>query len=256
MPEPFEIEAWGLALSLAALGLGAFVQGASGFAYGLIAIPLLIWVGLPLPAAVAVVLTTTLVQTLAGVWQFRDALVWRDARAMMVFRTAAMPVGLLLMAWLSARGVVAVKQTIVVVLLLIVLAMVVLRPKPRERVPSSWTPAVGLTSGTLSGLIGMGGPPLVLWVTAHDWPTRRSRVLLWACFLQLVPVQLALMGWRFGSPVGWSVLAGLLATPWVLGWSRLGAWMGSRWSRQRLRAVTLLLLVLTGLSSLLSPWLR
>ena len=35
-------------------------------------------------------------------------------------------------------------------------------------------------SGVLAGLCGMGGPPLVLWAMAHDWPTQRIRGFLFA----------------------------------------------------------------------------
>jgi hypothetical protein len=34
----------------------------------------------------------------------------------------------------------------------------------------------------LAGICGMGGPPLVLWAMAHDWPADKVRAFLFACF--------------------------------------------------------------------------
>jgi len=84
----------------AVLGLmfGAFVQGAAGFAYGMIAIPVLLWVGLSLPQSVALISTTVVVQTAAGVWRFREHVVWRDLPGVAAGRFLGLPVGLLSMA--------------------------------------------------------------------------------------------------------------------------------------------------------------
>ncbi|MEM7624950.1 MAG: sulfite exporter TauE/SafE family protein [Planctomycetota bacterium] len=255
MPIFDELSAAQIVLLIGALGLGAFVQGAVGFAYGLISTPLLIWIGLPLPTAVAWVLTAVLTQTLTGCWRFRRSIVWRDLPGMMVGRMLGLPAGLVMMGWLTERGVDAVKQGIGAVLLGVVLLIGLLRPEPRERVSRRWVAPVGLSSGALSGLTGMGGPPLVLWVVAHDWPTERSRVYLWALFLQLMPIQLALMVWKFGPTVAWAVLGGLMATPLIVVAGDWGSRLGSRWSRQRLRTITLGVLMLMAVVSIAGPWL-
>ncbi|MEM6853208.1 MAG: sulfite exporter TauE/SafE family protein [Planctomycetota bacterium] len=260
MPTLDELTAAQVAMMLGALLLGSFVQGATGFAFGLLATPLLIWAGLSLPAAVAAVLTAVLAQTAAGSWRFRDAIVWRDLPTVMVTRNLGLPLGLIVMGWLSASGIETMKLGVgvvllVVVLLVVVLLVVVLRPKPRAKVPGRWAVPAGLSSGFLSGVTGMGGPPVVIWAMAHDWSTRRSRAFLWTLFLQLMPVQLGLMWWRFGEEVGHAMLAGLVATPAVVLAAEWGSRWGSRWSPAGLRRVTLALLLGMALVSIVGPWL-
>jgi len=147
------------------------------------------------------------------------------------------------------------KQAVGAVLLSIVTLTVVFRPRPRERVAGKWSLPVGFSSGALSGTTGMGGPPVVLWMIAHDWSTQRGRGFLWSLFLLLLPVQIVLMIWGFGWPVVWAVAGGLVMMPLVLLSSHVGGSVGSRWSRPAARRVVLgLLMVLAGVS-ILGPWL-
>ena len=235
------------------LMLGAFVQGAVGFAYGMIAIPVLLWAGLSLPQSVALVSTTVIVQTSAGVWRFRKHVVGRDLPGVAVGRYAGLPVGLLVMAALDGANRGAMKQAVGALLLAIVTLTVAFKPAPRERVAARWSLPVGFSSGVLSGAIGMGGPPVVLWMIAHDWSTQRGRGFLWSLFLMLLPVQLALMVWGFGRPVLWAVVGGLAITPLVLLSSHIGGSVGSRWSRPAARRVVLGLLVVLAVTSLAAP---
>lgn len=244
-----------LQIVLAALGLmlGSFVQGAVGFAYGMIAIPVLLWAGLSLPQSVAVVSTTVIVQTAAGVWRFRRDVVWRDLPGVAIGRYAGLPIGLLAMAALDGVSRGAVKQAVGAVLLGIVTLTVVFKPQPRERVAARWSLPVGISSGMLSGAIGMGGPPVVLWMIAHDWSTQRGRGFLWSLFFLLLPVQLSLMVWGFGRPVLWAVAGGLMVTPLVLLSSHVGGTVGSGWSRPVARRVVRVVLVVLALTSLAAP---
>ena len=244
-----------LGLVLLALVLGAFVQGATGFGFGLVTTPLLLWAGLSLPVSVTMVLTGTLVQTAAGCWRHRQDIVWADTGGMMAMRTLAMPVGLAVMVWVDGQGLGLVKQIVGGGLLAVVVLIVAVKPEPRARVARGWTPTAGLSSGVLSGMIGMGGPPMVLWVMAHDWSAQRSRVFMWLMFLQLMPLQLAAMGWRFGGPVGQGVVAGLVTTPLLVAAGMAGTRAGQHWSRARLRTVTLAMLVGLAVASIAEPWL-
>lgn len=244
-----------LALALGVLALGAFVQGATGFGFGLVSVPLLIWIGLPVPVAVTLVLTGTLTHTASGCWRHRREIVWADAWPVMALRTAAMPLGLAVMFWMAGQGLGVVKQVVGVVLLVAVGLIVVARPKPRAKIRPGWTAAAGLVSGTMSGMIAMGGPPVVMWVMAHGWSAHRSRVFLWLMFLQLMPLQLAVMGGRFGGAVWWAIAAGVVATPVLVLAGAWGARAGANWSRQKLRAVTLVMLVAIAVVSIIGPWL-
>ena len=246
-----------LQIVFAVLGvvLGAFVQGAAGFAYGMIAIPVLLWAGLSLPQSVGLVCTTVIVQTAAGVWRFRRHVVWRDLPGVAAGRYLGLPVGLLIMAALDGAGRGVMKQVVGAVLLGIITLTVAFRPEPRERVAAKWSVPVGFGSGLLSGTTGMGGPPVVLWMIAHDWSTQRGRAWLWSLFLAMLPVQVALMAWGFGRPVVEAILGGLVLTPLVLLSSHVGGTVGSGWSRPAARRVVLGLLVVLAAVSIVGPWL-
>ena len=56
----------------------------------------------------------------------------------------------------------------------------------------------GMASGYMAGAFGMGGPPLVLWTMAHDWPAKKSRAFLWSNYLVFMPIQSCLLLWLFG----------------------------------------------------------
>ncbi len=255
-----------------ALSAGMWVQGALGFGSAIVALPILVWGGLTLPVAVAAVLVSVVVQTAEGTWRFRDALVPRDVGVMLVLRMIGLPVGLALMVWLAALEPGQVRQAVGVVVLLAV-ALVAWDgaggrsrreatargpvehedPKAPRLARRLWTAVAGVGSGLMAGAVGMGGPALVLWANTMPWNARRTRVFLWCSFLLVSPLQLALMGWRFGSPIGWGALAGLAATPAVVAAGWLGSNAGDRLSPRQFRAAGLVLLALMGLASVVGP---
>jgi len=238
-----------------ALCLGAMTQGAIGFASGMLSIPIMVWAGVPLPQAIVVLLVMVVVQTSWNLWRLREHIRLAETLPMVGFRLASLYAGILSLAWLVSLGQDRVKQAIGLAIGLALVVQWVGRVKPKERLAPAWTPAAGLASGWMAGAVGMGGPPLVLWVMAHDWSTQRARCFLWVNFLAVMPVQIALMCWAFPADSVVALPIGLAYTPAVIGASVLGAWLGSKLSRQRLRAVAYAVLGLIALASIAGPWL-
>src|SRR5690606_6146602 len=145
------------------------------------------------------------------------------------------------------------KQIVGGVMLLVTLSIVLLRPVPRRQLHPLWSCIAFPISGFLQGLVGMGGPAMVLWVQTHDWDTRRTRGFLFAMYLISLFPALAMIGWAFGPRVVATAVMAVALTPavlWVTTWGlRAGTWLG----RKRLRRVTLALLIVMGVSSLLAP---
>ncbi len=96
----------------------------------------------------------------------------------------------------------------------------------------------------------MGGPPLVLWVMAHDWTAERTRAFLFASFMGLVPVQLTLLYWTFGKDVVYGMAVGAALSPVVLLGSLLGLRVGARFSKPLLHRLAFLLLVAIALNAM------
>lgn len=236
----------------AAVGTGIFVQSAVGFGAGLFAVPLLVWAGLELPVAIATTLTVVFFQTGFQSWLYRNQMPKGAIGRMLVPRLVGAPLGILVLGLLDARDEDRLQMLLGVFLLVVVLVQAGVRVTPRERIAGYWTPIVGLLSGFLAGLFGMGGPPLVLFVLAHDWPPGRSRSFLWGSFFVLAGPQLGLMAWRFGTPVLEGMQAGVLMLPVLLLGSHVGERVGRRLSRTLLRRLAFALLVALALRTLWS----
>ncbi len=244
-----------LYIGLAVSG-GAIIQGAIGFAFGIFAIPLLVLIGLPLEQAIALVLALVLVQTLASVWQNPISIPWPEILAISVPRFLAVVVGVSTLHYIRATWSVSqIKQLMGGCLLAIIAAQLWIRPRPRPRLGWGWTWLAGILSGLLAGLIGMGGPPVVLWVVAHDWSSHKSRACMWCAFCLMVPWQLAVLYQRFGMPVVQSAAVGIAYMPLVFLATLWGTRLGNRMSQAWLRILAFTLLAGMGACCLLEPWL-
>jgi uncharacterized protein len=235
------------------LSLGTFVQAASGFAAGLLIVSVLVWLGYGIPEAQVALLIATLPQNIWGVWSFRDAIEPRSLGWPAVGRLAFLPIGIGVLKQMENLPLERMKQVVGAVMLLITLSIIFLRPLPRQRLHPLWGWLAFPASGFLQGLVGMGGPAMVLWVQAHDWDTRRTRGFLFAMYLVSLFPALAMVGWTFGQRIVGPALMALTLTPLLLLITTWGLRAGTRLGQKRLRRLTLALLVLMAVMSLLAP---
>ncbi len=247
------------AAQLVTIGLavlaGCVLQTTVGFGLGLLAIPLILWSGVSLPDAIGVSLGVLLIQTLWSCYRHRADFSWRETLPITWWRLASLPAGVGVLGLLVEGGPARTKQAVGAAVLLALVLQGAFRVRPRAQLAWPWTAAAGLSSGFLAGLVGMGGPPLVLWVLAHDWPSRKARSFLWATMLLLVPPAVAVLVWRFGwGPLG-SFGIGVACLPLIILGARLGHALGGRLSPARLRWAAFGVLTVIALTSLIGPWL-
>src|SRR6266699_3059966 len=93
-----------LALFLMATFAGAFVAGLSGFAFGLVAASLWLYVLTPLQSASLIVAFGLLVQGYS-VWKLRRALDWRKLWPFVAGAAFGVPAGVTLLTWSDPRNV-------------------------------------------------------------------------------------------------------------------------------------------------------
>ena len=164
---------------LAGLGVvlmsASMLQSVTGFGFGLFAVPSLIWLGLSLPEAIAVSLSSVLVQTLHGTVHLRKEVKWRAVATSTVVRCLFLPVGVFTLLQMTVLTPEQVKQVVGGILLIAVIAQWVLRVEARERLHPGLDLLAFSASGFTSGLCGMGGPPLVLWVMSKPWNGTQTR---------------------------------------------------------------------------------
>jgi uncharacterized membrane protein YfcA len=101
----------------------------------------------------------------------------------------------------------------------------------------------------------MGGPPLVLWVTAHNWTADQMRAFLFACFMSIAPFQMVAYYWNFGNQIIYGVLLAIIFLPIVLLGSSLGLQIGTHFSKGVLKNLAFSLLIIISISVML-PYLN
>lgn len=238
-----------VALSGLVLFIAATLQSAVGFGFGMFAIPLILRLGYSLSEAVTMVLSAVMIQGLTGLFKLYKDIPWKPTLRATVLRTAGIPLGILGLEAIDSAARGQVKQMVgLAILLLVVLRLLWTVP---EKVPSQWWQLPSfLLSGYLVGLIGMGGPPLVLWVTAQHWQPRVTRSFLIAVFLFTLPPNLWLLVEMVGPGLADSIVRGFLFGPLVIAGALLGVWLGDKLNRDQLTKLAYGILALLGLASL------
>lgn len=245
--------------ALLAVFCGGLLQGAVAFGFGLLIVPLLMIIGLPVPMVLTVSLICTAFQALSGVHRLRHAVPWRVVGVSFLVRAMTLLAGIWVLTHLADCPMDSIKFWVGAVVLLLAIVQSIWQPRPRPRLHPVWDGLAFASSGFTGGLCAMGGPPLVLWVMAHDWPTDRTRAFLFAAFMSTVPLQIGVLYWTFGHDVlrglGW----GLLLSPAVLAGSWVGLRVGERFSKALLRRLAFVVLSAIALNSMypkLIGWLR
>ena len=251
---PFSLEQYA-AVSLV-LFLSSIVLGSVGFAAGLFGIPLLVLTGISFPDAVAMSLVAAAPQNLIPVWQLRREIDFRRAWRPMLIRYAFMPVGVCTL-WLIGQGH---KDTASQIVGCLVLGIVALqrfwKVQPQPRIHDAWEWVAFSVGGFLLGLCGMGGPVIVLWVLAHDWPMNKARAFLFFLFATGLPVQGLLMWGFFGDKVLSAMLLSAAALPAILAGLWVGLFLSRRFSDQALRQLCTVVLVAIAISAIISPYVK
>jgi uncharacterized membrane protein YfcA len=232
------------------------VQGAVGFAAGLFGIPLLVLSGISFPDAVAITLVAAAPQNIIPAWQLRREIDFRRALRPMLIRFAFLPLGVFALYLIGHERKDAASQLVGVIVLAIVAVQRAWHVEPQRHLHPAWEWVAFGLGGFLLGLCGMGGPPMVLWVLAHDWPMNRGRAFLFFIFATGLIPQAFLLWLFFGDAMFHAMLLGALALPPVL----VGLWCGLYVSRlvsdQMLRRISVALLLLVAASAIIMPLMR
>ena len=220
-----------------------------GFGYALFATPLLVMIGMPLQNAIVLVASCSFFQSALGAASLRHAIPWRQAMTGLAIRLASVMIGILFLKKLAAANMDHMRLAVGLALCLLVLVLFVWKPRPVASLHWAWGAVAFTASGILAGLVGMGGPPLVLWLMAHDWSTRKTRGFLFAVFTMSIPFQLALLALTFGGSILVYAALGIAFVPLVFVGSRIGLPLGNRMAKSRLRNVAYIILLVIGTSA-------
>ena len=153
------------------VALAALVQGALGFAAGMVTmslLPLVIpsRVAVPLVALCAVPITTIIL------YECRRSVRFRDVRLMIPSLLVAVPLGVYLLSELPDA---AARRVIGGLIVLTAAHMLFGRSAGRARVHPAWAVAAGAGTGALGGAFNVGGAPMLFYFLAHDWDKDRIK---------------------------------------------------------------------------------
>lgn len=232
------------------------IQGIVGFAFNIFAIPLLIWSGLGLSEAISITSIPILVQSATSTYKLRAYVRWKDVGIASFIRYIGIPIGIYLLMLISTFDKESIKQVVGIAILVVVASQIFLKIEPRDSIGAIWTFIAFFASGITLGMVSMGGPPAVIWVMANKWSAITSRAFLSALFFFAAPMQIILLYYHFGSTLLNYFLIGLLFSPIVITGTLIGVKLGDFLDREMLKKIVLLLLVLTSVVSIVSPYLR
>lgn len=229
---------------------GSVVQGAIGFALGMIAVPLLVDAGYSLSQAVALSTLAIGIQVMAGAWQLRDHIPWSEVKLAALVRYATVPVGIALLLLVEDVNGSDVKPLVGIGVLIGVAVRLAAPQQLKRNLPLPLSVAAFAVSGVLQGLVAMGGPPLVLWMTTRDFRARQARAFTMTLFLLNAPVQVLLLLF-FSRTMSVDVVAtALLLSPLIYLGTTIGVRAGNRINKLLLNRLALAVLVVIAFNAI------
>jgi len=233
-------------LFLFATFAGAFVAGLSGFAFGLVAASLWLYILTPVQSAILIVAFGLLVQGYS-VWKLRGALDWPKLWPFIAGATIGVPAGVMLLTWSDPRSV----RIVVGIILILSSVYAFFRPALKfSGGGRASDAAVGFLNGVLGGLTGLAGILVTSWCNLRGWPKDVQRTVF-----QPVAVAIFLMSALWLGLKG--VVTADTAKFFVMGLPCLlaGTWLGlklfGRIDEATFRKIVLVLLFVSGVTLML-----
>lgn len=233
--------------------LGSIIQSSSGFAFGLFAIPLLLFSGLNLPEAVVFVIVGSAIQKGVGLYHLRKFMKYRDIAPYLLVGLFSLPLGVYLMFKVSLLSQSIVKQIVGLCIMALLFVRWLGRGKTDKALSAGWGYVAGFFSGLLNGFANIGGPPIVLWILNQNWSNEKIRATLFGFSLAFVPVQILLILLIFGNYIFNTIWQAVLLSPMIFLGTWLGLKIGERIALNHLKIYMQLLLVLIALCAILKP---
>jgi uncharacterized membrane protein YfcA len=235
-----------LPLFLLAAFAGAFVAGLSGFAFGLVAASLWLYVLTPLQSASLIVGFGLLVQGYS-VWKLRATVDWRRLWPFMIGAVAGVPVGVSLLTWADPNSV----RIAVGAILIAYSLYAFFRPqlKVATVVPPAADMAVGFVNGLLGGLTGLAGIIITIWCNLRGLPKDLQRATFQPVAVVVFAMTALLLGAK-GSLTLETAKLFALGLPFLFAGTWLGLKLFGRIDEATFRKIVLALLCVSGVALL------
>jgi uncharacterized protein len=230
-----------LPIFLIATFLGALVAGLSGFAFGLVAASIWLYILTPLQTATLIIAFGLIVQGYA-VWKLRHALDWNRLWPFVAGAAFGVPIGVVILIWANP---VYVRAGVGVFLVLYSL-YALFRPalKPVTAGPAADIGA-GFLNGVVAGITGLAGILVTIWCGLRGWPKDQQRAVFQPVAVATFVMTAIWIGAK-GAITTETIRLFLFGVPALLAGTWLGMKLYGRLDEAKFRKLVLVLLLLSG----------
>lgn len=193
------------------------MTGLSSFGSNLIAVPLIAFVYDPRESILIGCLASALM-FIALALLYRKAIIWRDACLLVLGALAGIPPGIWFLESAGPRTLLLGAGFALILFLIWQYASSRLRAA-RKPIPQILALPLGLAAGALMGGVGMGGPPMVLYIFLRNYNKEQTISTINAASVGII---LGVLPWQFAAGlfprpvIGLGLLGGLCGTLGIL----------------------------------------
>jgi uncharacterized membrane protein YfcA len=233
-----------LPLFLIATFAGALVAGLTGFAFGLVAASIWLYILTPLQTATLIIAFGLIVQGYA-VWKLRGALDWKRLWPFVLGAALGVPAGVTVLTWANPAHV----RMGVGALLVLYSLYALFRPAiaPIKAGGAALDAAVGFLNGMLGGTTGLAGVLVTIWCGLRGWPKDVQRTVFQPVAVAIFLMSALWIGGK-GAITAETLKLFLLGLPALLAGTWLGFRLFGRLNEATFRRVVLGLLLASGIA--------
>jgi uncharacterized membrane protein YfcA len=231
-----------LPLFVVATFAGALVAGLSGFAFGLVASSIWLYILTPLQTATLIIAFGLIVQGYS-VWKLRRALDWRKLAPFMLGAALGVPVGVSILTWANPTHV----RIGVGVFLVLYSLYALFRPAiaPVKAGVAVADAGVGFLNGVLGGITGHAGNLVTIWCGLRGWPKDQQRTVFQPVAVATFLMSALWIGAK-GAITAETLKLFLIGLPALFAGTWLGLKLFGRLNEAAFRKVVLALLLASG----------
>jgi uncharacterized protein len=237
-----------LSIFLLATFAGALVAGLSGFAFGLVATSIWLYILSPLQSATLIIAFGLIVQGYS-VWKLRHALDWTKLWPFILGAAVGVPVGVGVLTWANPAYV----RAGVGVFLVLYSLYAFFRPalKPIKGGGATADAGVGFLNGVLGGMTGLAGILVTIWSGLRGWPKDQQRAIFQPVAVAIFLMSALWLGAK-GAVTQDTIKLFVIGLPVLIAGTWLGMKLYGRLDEASFRKVVLVLLFASGVVMMFS----
>jgi uncharacterized membrane protein YfcA len=232
-----------LPVFLLATFAGAVVAGLSGFAFGLVAASIWLYILTPLQSATLIIAFGLIVQGYS-VWKLRHALDWKKLWPFIAGAAIGAPVGVTVLTWANPAYVRAGVGVFLVLYSLYAFFRPALKPVTGGAAADA---GIGFLNGVLGGMTGLAGILVLIWSGLRGWPKDQQRAVFQPVAVAIFLMSALWLGAR-GAIAPDTIKLFAIGLPVLIAGTWLGLKLYGRLDEASFRKVVLVLLFVSGVA--------